>query len=473
MTRRSLSRWQRSGASGLVILLALVVAWGCQLDPVRPNVVLITVDTLRADHTSAYGYHRRTTPFLEVLTEQGVRVDHAYAPMATTLPAHASLFTSQYPIAHGVVRNGMVVPPQAQLLGEVLRLSGYRTAAFVSSFPLNRVFGLDRGFDVYDDDFDGAYSSVGARARWEGHRVDGLFDRRANDTNARVFEWLEQVDAESPFFLWVHYFDPHDPYSAPAPWGTEYLSEASDERDVRRLHALYDGEVSFTDSQIKALVDRIDARTNPEETLLVVTADHGEALNEHGYVGHGGVISQGAVRIPLIFRWVDHLHAGETLTGPASLVDVMPTVLGLIGLPFPEMPLQGRDLSSAVQGGESLDESRSIFFQRRHYEARRVGSVWRGPNVGRALRVRGAKLGVLRMPWKYVVAEDEGTRQLFDVLTDPDEQVDVAADHVTVAGELQALVTEWVDAQTALDTLPVTDGTEEQLERLRALGYVR
>ena len=338
---------------------------------------------------------------------------------------------------------------------------------------MNRVFGLDRGFDLYDDDFEGAYSSVGARRRWEGHRVDGLFDRRANDTNARVFEWLDRVDGASPFFLWVHYFDPHDPYSAPAPWGTEYLSDASAARDERRLHALYDGEVFFTDSQVEALVDRIDARVRPDRTLLVVTADHGEALNEHGYVGHGAVVSQGAVRIPLIFRWVDTLRAGQTLAGPVSLVDVMPTILGLVGLPFREITRQGRDLSSAVQGLESLDESDPVYFQRRHYEARRVGSVWRGTNVGRALRVRGPKLGVLRMPWKYVVAAEEGTRQLFNVRTDPDEQADASDEHVRIADELETLVTDWVEAQSALGALPAGDGTEEQLERLRALGYVR
>ena len=465
--------WRRFRRGQLVILLAALTVWGCQQALARPNIVLITVDTLRADHNSAYGYHRRTTPFLEALAEHGIRVDHAYAPMPTTLPAHTSLFTSQYPIAHGVVRNGMVVPQRVKLLSEVLQRDGYQTAAFFSSFPLNRVFGLNRGFDLYDDEFEGADSSVGARRRWEGHRVDGLFDRRANETNTRVIEWLEQIDTKSPFFLWVHYFDPHNPYDPPAPWGTNYLSETSDVRDVRRLHALYDGEVAFTDNQIRVLVEHLDASAPPDQTLLIVTGDHGEALNEHDYVGHGAVLHQGAVRIPLIFRWVGSLQEGQKLIGPVSLVDLMPTILGLVGLSSSEIPLQGRDLSAAVHGLEPLDESRPVYLQRRLYEAGRVRSVWRGPAVGRSLSVRGSKFGVLRMPWKYIVAEEEGTRQLYDVVTDPDEQVDSADEHVAVLTELETLIKDWVDAQTALGSLPVGEGTEEQLERLRSLGYVR
>ena len=183
---------------------------GCRLSP-QPSVILITIDTLRADHTSAYGYRLPTTPYLERLAQEGIRIENAYAPMPTTLPSHVSIFTSKFPIAHGALRNGMIVPDDQTLLAEVLKEHGYRTAAFVSSFPLNHAFGLDSGFDTYDDDFTGADSSISPRDQFEGNDVSGPFDRRANETTDRVVRWLDHHANDGKFFLWVHYFVPTTP----------------------------------------------------------------------------------------------------------------------------------------------------------------------------------------------------------------------------------------------------------------------
>ena len=465
---------------GLFIGCIVLLIGGCGGAPSHPNVVLITVDTLRADHTSVYGYHRSTTPFLEQVAANGVRAEYAYAPMPTTLPVHVSLFTSEDPIAHGVVRNGQIVSDRQVLLSEVLRGHGYRTAAFVSSYPLHHTFGLSRGFETYDDDFGGADSSIGTTRRWVGTPGEGVrssvsFDRRANETTDRVFEWLEMnVDSEEPIFAWVHYFDPHDPFDPPLPWRNKYLLPKWKRGETRRLQALYDGEVAFTDSEIAKLVGQLDELIPEEETLLIVTADHGEALGEHGFVGHGPILYEGAVRIPLLFRWTGHLPRDRTVLEPIGLIDLAPTILGLIGLPSEARALQGRDLSAFVTEPDSHIPERPLFLQRRSYRPQRVLSVGKeGSAVGRGLLVRGSKYAVLRFPWKLIVAAEEGTRELYNIAEDPEEQFNAIHGHRDTARTLQGLLKSWIDAQEERIVPSVTEGTEEQLDRLRTLGYVR
>ena len=214
-----------------------------------PNIVLITIDTLRADHCSAYGYAFDTTPRLEQLAREGARVETAYVPMPSTGPAHASLFTSRYPLAHQVLKNGHVLANEYPVLAEVLGGAGYRTAAFVSSFVLDDRFGYGQGFDSYDDDFRGADSSYQDMQLWEGIEVPGEFDRRAHETTDRAISWLRENGRRGGFFLWVHYMDPHEPYDPPEPWRTKYVEPAMGRRNLRRAVALYDAEIAFTDRE--------------------------------------------------------------------------------------------------------------------------------------------------------------------------------------------------------------------------------
>ena len=243
----------------------------CRGPAPQPNVVLITIDTLRADHTSAYGYHLPTTPYLERLAQEGIRIENAYAPMPTTLPSHVNIFTSQSPILHGILKNGRIVPEDQKLLAEVLKEHGYRTAAFVSSFPLNHVFGLDSGFDTYDDDFTSVDSSMSPRDQFEGNDVSGPRDRRANETTDRVVRWLDRNTNDGKFFLWVHYFDPHEPYDPPAVLRKKYLPSEWKPRDLRRPIALYDGEVEFTDRELERLMQKLDAVVPHQETRVSET----------------------------------------------------------------------------------------------------------------------------------------------------------------------------------------------------------
>ena len=249
---------------------------GCsiaKLEHELPNVVLITVDTLRADHCSSYGYSRSTTPNIDAVAAGGLVFEHAYTPMPTTGPAHASLFTSQYPLTHGVLQNGWTLEEDNVTLPEILEQHRYCTAGFVSSFVLEHRFGYRQGFDFYDDDFTGADSSYATTTVWEGRKIENGFDRRAHETTEKVIAWLEEHAGDGRFFLWVHYFDPHHPYSPPESAGIAWEADAH-AAPLDRALAAYNAEIAFIDREIGRLAARLDEMVPPEETLLVLTADH-------------------------------------------------------------------------------------------------------------------------------------------------------------------------------------------------------
>jgi arylsulfatase A-like enzyme len=439
-----------------------------------PNIVLVTIDTLRADHCSVYGYPVDTTPRLEALAREGARVETAYAPMPSTGPSHASLFTSRYPLAHGVLKNGHVLSDRYPVLAEVLHGAGYRTAAFVSSFVLDDRFGYGQGFDSYDDDFRGADSSYHGVQVWEGLEVPGEFDRRAHETTDRAISWLRGNGSRGGFFLWVHYMDPHEPYDPPEPWRTKYVKPGMKRRNLRRAVALYDAEVAFTDHQLGRLLDELDGISPPEATLVVVTADHGEGLFDHGFMGHGAILYEETLRVPLLVRWRGRIPAGSLIQGPVELVDVMPTILGLAGISPGELLLQGRDLTAALTTGAALDPRHRVFFQRRLYEKKRVPVFpVDGVVFGRPLRVDGEKYAVRLGGWKYIEAPAEGTRELYDLRSDPGERDNLFSRHRELADELADKIEEWRSEQDGLALAPSQEAGEEELERLRSVGYVR
>lgn len=442
--------------------------------PTSPNIVLITIDTLRADHCSVYGYGLRTTPRLEKLAWEGARVETAYVPMPSTGPAHASLFTSRYPLAHQVLKNGHVLADEYPVLAEVLGEAGYRTAAFVSSFVLDDRFGYGQGFDSYDDDFRGADSSYKKMESWEGFEVPGEFDRRAHETTERAISWLRENGHRGSFFLWVHYMDPHEPYDPPEPWRTKYLEPTMDRRDLRRAVALYDAEIAFTDGEVGRFLDVLDDISPPESTLVVLTADHGEGLLDHGFMGHGPVLYEETLRVPLVIRWSERIPAGSVIQGPVEIVDVMPTILGLAGISPGELVLQGRDLTAALTAGAEMDPEHRVFFQRRSYERNRVPVfAVEGVLFGRPLRVKGNKHGVRQGDWKYVEAPMERTRELYDLSSDPAERTNLVSRRRELVRELAGQLEAWRNRQEGLALGPGQEAGEEDLERLRSLGYVQ
>jgi len=281
----------------------------------RPNVLLVTIDTLRADRVGCYGHASASTPVLDALAARGVRFETAIAHVPLTGPSHASILTGLGPLGHGFRENaGFVLPTQVKSCAQDFRERGYRTAAFVSAFPLDRRFGFDRGFDVYDDHL----------PRGNDPRRTPYVERFADATTDAVLRWLESP-AETParpFFLWVHYYDPHAPYEPPGEFAARFRT------------APYDGEVAFADQQLGRLLRALEQRGLLARTLVLAMSDHGEGLGEHGEGTHGLFVYDSTLKVPFIV-------AGPGVATPrvaptvARVIDVLPTLLDYAGLAPP------------------------------------------------------------------------------------------------------------------------------------------
>jgi arylsulfatase A-like enzyme len=451
-------------------LALLGLGLGCSRASGPPNLILVSLDTTRRDHTSVYGYERATTPNLEKLAAGGVRFAMAYAPSATTGPSHATLFTGLHPITHRVVKNGRVLTPPHETLAERLRAHGWATAGVVSSYVLDARFGYAQGFDVWDDDFDPASATV-RNEKWEGAPVE-VFDRRADATTAHAVAWLDgrsertagpPRDASRPFFLFVHYFDPHAPYVPPAELARAFPPADGPGAGLPALRARYDAEIAFADQQLGVLLDALDARGLAEDTIVAVTADHGEGLMQHGLLMHGAQIYEEQVRVPLVLRWPARLPAGRVVEGAVALIDLPPTLLELAGVPAGDGgAMQGRSLVPLLEGRAAPDPAEPIFLFRQHYE--------RGFDSG--VPVAGEQYGVRIGDFKLIVGPDEGTRQLFDVARDPRERRNLAAEQPERAAQLEQRIADWRSRYTRDETAPEAISPED-MERLRALGYVQ
>jgi arylsulfatase A-like enzyme len=434
-----------------------------------PNIVLVSVDTLRADATSPYGSHVHT-PGFESLAEGGVLFERAFAPASETAPSHATLFTGQEVLRHGVVRNGVSLPDDANTLAELLRSRGYDTAAFASSWVLDPRFGWSQGFDVYDATFpeDGATmdeESIGyPGAFWLEHDFAGL-DRRASETHEAASRWLDV--AQEPFFLFVHYFDPHLPYLPPQNYwsrvrGLEFdvtgrsQSGLTPEQILRRITS-YHGEVLFVDDAISALLARLRQLQLVRPTLLVVTADHGEGLGNHGWMAHSIFLYDEMTRVPLLFVWLEPRRAAARIATPVGLGDVAPTIAALAGLP-PLPGADGRSLADSVRDGVEPRE-RPLFGHQRAYD----------PSSFEVLPgLPGRKLSVRTQRWK-LIRNWEGEDELYDLEVDPGEQLNRLRDEGQVATRLDALLDEHLQRMPPIDVAP--DVSPEVRRKLEALGY--
>jgi arylsulfatase A-like enzyme len=311
----------------LFLALALPTIAAAPASSRPPDVVLITVDTLRADHLSSYGYYLQTSPYIDGLAAEGVRFERDYTAIPLTGPSHLALLTGHYPQEIGVRRNGVAPPSNMKItsLPQILGKHGYRRAAFVSAWPLSgHLTHLDRWFDHYDETMNRTYQLFNS-------------SRYAEDVTPLAIKWLRNHAAgKKPFFLWVHYFDPHSPYigrsyfqpkrrkgvAAPptAPWPNG---------DVPDRVRDYDSEIYYTDHYIGEILNELTRLGLKDSTLVVFTGDHGESLGEHDYVGHGRHLYENIVHVPLIFRLPGKLMAGKVVHTPVSSIDVAPTILDI------------------------------------------------------------------------------------------------------------------------------------------------
>ena len=392
-----------------------------------PDVVLITVDTLRADHVGAYGLAAAATPVMDRLAALGVRFADAMAPTPITLPSHASLMTALYPPSHGVHHNGVYrLGEGSTTLAERFQAAGYRTGAVVGAVVLARQFGLQQGFDDYDDDVRGGRSSR-----------SGFPQRPANEVTERALAWLD--GAREPFFLWVHYYDPHASYAPPAPWAERFEDRP------------YDGEIAFVDSEIGRLLAGIEARGR-RQPIVALTSDHGESLGEHGERTHSILVYDAVLKVPLIFSGPG-TPRGAVVEGVVSLVDLAPTLLGLAGLP-PLVEIDGRDL---LGGGKA--------------------SGW---------AYAESRVAQLTMGWDglHTIREDDyhyirsSRPELFDVRSDPEELRDLLDPREQLEG-MSSTHRGWVlQAERRLASLvgrnvdqPMSVLDEQTRAQIESLGY--
>jgi choline-sulfatase len=397
--------------------------------PPRPvSVVLIIIDTLRADALGCYGNRQAATPVLDALAARGARFPNAIAHVPLTLPSHASILTGVTPLVHGVRNNtDFVLGPAPPTVAERFRAAGYETAAFVSGFPVHRRFGLGRGFDSYDDRF--PRGSDPARLPY--------VDRRGDATVAAALAWLDRASADrsKPFFVWLHLFDPHAPYAPPEP----FLSRFRDRP--------YDGEVAFADAQVGVFLDGV-ARARPNDPIIVLaTSDHGESLGEHGEPTHGLFVYDSTTRVPLILAGPG-VPAGRVLQTLARGIDVAPTLLEAAHLP-PLTGAEGRSLLAAVTSPAATRD-----------EPAYIESLYARLSFGWA-----PLYGWRDRDWLYVDAPEP---ELYDLNRDGAQARNLATDRPSEAARFRRAV----DAAVAngRPAEPVAAG-RDTAERLRSLGY--
>jgi arylsulfatase A-like enzyme/cytochrome c-type biogenesis protein CcmH/NrfG len=389
------------------------------------SVVLVTIDTLRADRVGAYGNSAGLTPTIDRLANEGIRFARTYAHAPLTLPSHASLLTGRYPTHTGVHDNGTFQLGEMATLATTLKAAGYRTAAFVGAFVLDARFGLHRGFDTYDDRMIGSSADL------------DVVQRTADQVLAPALQWIVSARAQpGRFFAWVHLYDPHEPYAAPEPYRSRYGADP------------YGGEIAYADRALGEFFDRLGADNRLTDTLVVVASDHGESLGEHGERTHGLFAYDATLRVPLII-WAPPRLPPSVVSGTSRLVDVAPTILDLVGA-APLEGVDGRSLRPLINGdGDGDSES---YFEALNANLTRNWAPLRG--------LVGGGLKIIDLPQP----------ELYDLASDPGEQRNLYGRQRERARPLEERLDHIVNAASAVVMRPSIDPDAEA--RLRALGYV-
>jgi len=488
-----------------LLLLPLISCGGGSEVEHPANVLFISIDTLRADHLSAWGYERATSPHIDALAAAGVLCEDAYSTTSWTLPAHHSMLTGLYPSAHGVCDERLwqavqhpdgpeEVPQRGASLGELLAQRGYRTGGIYTWMYLEERFGFGRGFEdwerigrpIYEDPHyerllaAGDAGAIEELRREHPERFDQHHPTSALAVDAAL-EWLQRDD-ERPYFLFLHLFDVHDDYVPPAPFDSrfdpEYAGDVDgekitsadspfkrdmDPRDLEHVIALYDGEIAWVDSQIGRLLEGLERLGLSEDTLVVLTSDHGEEFFEHGHKTHRTHLYRESVHVPLLLRFPGRLPAGMRVRGPVSIVDILPTVCSLLDVPAPA-GLSGSDLAPILRA-ERENEPRTYLSELQVFPE---GSFW-----------PARELGIHRGEQHWILSTSAGgTRSAtrFDLSTNPRESGDGQAldpDAEELARPLREL-RELVSAQRR--SAPARAGgsaalTSAEIEALADVGY--
>ncbi len=423
-----------------------------------PNILVYLIDTLRADRLGVYGYDKPTSPNMDALARDGIVFSHALAQSSWTRPSVASLFTGLHPRSHTVNGRSDALPPTATTLASVLGAAGYQTAAFVTNGNVSQDFGFDLGFDDF------VY--LGERDTREMHVQSDV-------VNDRVFTWIENRDGERPFFLYVHASDPHDPYAPRSPFRDRFVPAprypdritiramherppAADQTSsiARDLSALYDAEIAFNDQHVGRLLDHLKARDLYDSTIVLVVSDHGEEFYEHEFWGHGDTLYGEQLRVPFVLKLPHQASAGRVVDGLAQHLDVMPTILDLVGVP-PVAGVQGRSLKPVIGGAPSPSVPAVAYVNKDGHEIE-------------SYQMAGYK--IIRSRYQDAA---RWTSEIYDLRDDPGELDDLVGPPSVLS---LYLASELEDAARHLPPVLTADEAivdEEIADRLRRLGYIR
>jgi len=434
-----------------LLMTALLMPFAsCRHDDQRWNLLLVTFDTTRADHLGCYGSSAARTPTLDRLAADGVRFADAMSAVPITAPSHTTILTGRYPLSHGIRDNGLFVLDEQQItLAEILGKAGYATAAAVGSFPVTAQFGLDQGFDLYDDHLTGAFEDFLGERSVPKQRL--FFDeRRAAQVNEAILPWLGE-HADHPFFAWVHYFDPHQPFEPPPPYDQLFADD------------LYNGEIAYADACLGFLLGRLEQLGVLDHTLVVATADHGEGLGDHNELTHAALAYGSTLHVPLIMRpprGAAHLPEadvpgthlpGTVIEQRVGTVDIVPTVLDLLGVE-PPAGLQGRSLAPLLSGGEMPEVELYAENLSPH-----LSHGW----------------GELRVLFDGDLKYIHGPRsELYDLGADPQELHDLSAERADTALRMRSELEAFIQSHAVAGVSAPQELSDDVRQRLEALGYL-
>lgn len=449
----------------------------------KPNIVIIALDTLRADHLGCYGYSRPTTPNIDKLASQGVRFDRCYSPGSWTIPAFASLFTGVMPVVHGLTSPDKKLSDKLPTLAERLSAAGYFTGGIVSNPALSSKFGFGRGFAHYDD------YSVYLEADLAALAADGSRSDRSHkelvtgETVVRQSQALFDAakEAKKPVFMFVHFFDPHTNYMPAAAYrkwvGKNYRGTITGRdvetmqlappqgADLEELISLYDGEILYSDEQVGKLMAQIDAQLGSEKTLVILLSDHGEAFGEHGMLLHSHSTYLEEIRVPMIWRWQGAISPSSVVKSPVTLLDVPTTLRDLVKLD--EMKhLQGDSLVDLVSDGGREPVRDAVFSQRAYRTGADEVAVIKGNLVFHGAFNRAPTDSSLRL-------------SMFDISSDPREQANLLDARKTDAAEMKVMLMKfWSDGQVLNEKFgavefPVSGMDAKERREIEGLGYLQ
>ena len=429
-------RWPAAG----VLCLYVVLCAACHRNetenssapaPRDASVLLITLDTTRADHLSCYSSRGAKTPNLDALAARGVRFTHATAQVPLTLPSHACIMTGSYPMVHKLRdMGGFVLGKSHPTLASLMQSAGFATAAFVGSRVVAKHFGLSHGFDTYDDDM-GAEKEEG--------KLPGVFpERRAGVVTDRALDWLKQ-NGQRKFFLWAHYYDPHQPYDPPEPYKHQYAK------------SLYDGEIAYMDEQVGRLLEGLDQLGITSRTLVIALGDHGESLGEHGEATHGIFLYDATLHIPLLVAGPE-VPRGRMIDDQVRSIDLHPTVMEFLNLqPSPEA--QGVSLWPLMRQGTHVRSNYSY-----------------GETLYPRTYMRWSELRAMRTDdWKFILAPHP---ELYNLQRDPGEMQNLIANNPAEADQLQKKIWEAAGTESKTETVTAVPVDEQTRQELESLGYI-